>query len=181
MSRLLNKTQVDTGEGLVLARRPLKTTFAVLGITLLSGAAFIGAREVSASNSIAPPAWAKSPLAGEGPVAKCDKLTLPQNAEMNTNYDPENGVIVLELGHVEGKADMRVVIPHLDPSCKPTPSLEQLISHVVKTAELSRLGSCTSMKANLDKGVTELRGVKVNPDAGRRWLNENCPELTKAP
>lgn len=159
-----------------MARRAVAGGAALFAVSLFALGPSPGVTATERDPQPAPsaPLWRSSPLAASAPVADCDSLVVPRDAENNTLDDPEHGVMLLESSDATTGAELRVLIPYSDPGCRPNPDVQRIIDHVVPLSNAQRDASCEASKRDLREGAREVRGVPVYPEKLRGYIERNC-------
>jgi hypothetical protein len=143
--------------------------FWILLTLVLAGIAPVGAGVVWGAGGHSS---AESPV----PLAQnCGSVTLPKlAAEVNTVLDKERGLLTISSWSGLADGDSTVTVRYDDPACLAVPGLARVIQHVVETDAQTQADSCASMRELVASNATVVRGVRVNPDAGREYLADWC-------
>ena len=130
----------------------------VLGCALIVGALANGLR---GSSAVAIPQT--------GGCSELARAVAPANG-FDTSYDPENNLL-----SVTSFNSSYTVNLNNDSRCV---AASALVGHVVKDAlnafNEDMVGTCQSMRDDLAKGVTVVRGIKVNRAAGQAFVDRWC-------
>jgi hypothetical protein len=123
--------------------------------------------------------WASSggpSAASPVPAAlNCASLTLPQlSGEVNTVLDKERGLLTISFIDEQTAINHSVTIAYRDPSCLAEPNLRRVIAHAVDTDAAAQVQICASMRDLVTRNATVVRGVRVDPAAGRKYLADWC-------
>lgn len=134
---------------------------------------------VAVAGAAAVAAWA----AGAGstgrasfePPSDCVEATLPPlGGEVDTLLDKEHGVLTVSAYDPALQADRRVTIRFRDPACLARPDLRRVIEDAVRTDAQAQAQVCASLRAALARGAAEIRGRRIDRDAGQRYVGEWC-------
>lgn len=141
----------------------------LLLLLVLGGVATVGAGAVWG-------AVGHSSTESQVPTAEnCGSVTLPDlTAEVNTVLDKERGLLTISSRSGLADGDTTVTVRYDDPACLAVPSLARVIRHVAETDAQIQADTCASMRELVTSNATVVRGVRVDPDAGRKYLADWC-------
>lgn len=106
--------------------------------------------------------------------ADCRQLVIPNDRELNTIFDRENGVIEVTWDDEASGGDVTKFIDARSKSCLSNPSVAQVIEHVRSEDAHQQKELCKSMKDMVDRNVTDVHGRPFFPEQGKRYLAKFC-------
>ncbi len=114
-------------------------------------------------------------VASEEPAAaNCGSLSVPElTGEVNTLLDKERGLLTLFFSDGSG-SERAITVRYREPACLENQALRRVIDHARDVDARAQAQICAAMRTAVERNVTQVRGRRVNNDAGRRYLAEWC-------
>lgn len=110
----------------------------------------------------------------EAELNDCATLNIPDNTEVNTYLDKENGVLSVFWFDESIGADVHKSFKYQDKACKTNKKVAHTIEHVLETDAIQQKGICESMKQDIQNNVTEKHEQKRNLEAAKRYVKKWC-------
>lgn len=102
----------------------------------------------------------------------CKKLEIPKDNEVNTYYDKESMILTAFWFDESIGKDRQIVIDINQSGC--SEKVEHLIDHVLEADIRLTKKTCEGIKNNIQNNITEVRGKKVNLEAGKQYVEKWC-------
>jgi hypothetical protein len=111
-------------------------------------------------------------LARPSTVSDCSRLSIPDNVEVNTVLDKEKKLLTASWLNQDTGEDIQVIFDYTNNGC--SASAKHLISHALEVDLNVQKEMCASMKDAVVNNITEIRGKKVNIEAGKKYIAQWC-------
>lgn len=107
-------------------------------------------------------------------LADCSTLSVPQDTEVNTILDKQNGLLTVSFLDPSTGEDQTSTFQYRNQSCRENASVNATINHVLETDAVGQAQICESMRQGIRDNETTVRGIQVNLAAARRYVQEWC-------
>lgn len=107
-------------------------------------------------------------------LSDCSTLAIPDNTEVNTYLDKENGVLSVFWYDDSIGDDVHKTFKYKDNACKTNKKIAHTIDHVLEADAIQQKGICESMKQDIQYNVSEKHGQKRNLEGAKQYVKEWC-------